>query len=242
MRDDSIKAYDVRDRIASYEADMDVMHPRRHKMLAVTMEVLPFDRGESFVALDLGVGTGFYAKRLLEEFPNCRLIAIDGAPSMIEVATVRLGEAASRVNFRIGDFRDLDSLLKPEERGLVVISGYALHHLTAEEKKRVIRRCAEFLLPAGWFLNADLVVGDTENLENRFQQLRLDGILARADASDHRFCDAASARSFLDNLERNEGDQPLSLLEDLEILRAAGFEHSGAFWVEYREAVTGGIK
>jgi hypothetical protein len=51
-----------------------------------------------------------------------------------------------------------------------------------------------------------------------------------------------STRAFLDDLEARDNDKPLPLVEDLKILRDAGLGNASAFWVEYREAVTGGFK
>lgn len=59
---------------------------------------------------------------------------------------------------------------------------------------------------------------------------------ALASRVDFRVCD------FLDRLEANEGDQPLTLLEDLEILRSSGLRSASALWLEYRELVSGGQK
>ncbi len=236
-----IAAYDVPERIASYDRDMDIMHPNRHKMVQVALDLLPFERERDFLALDVGSGTGFFTQRLLEAFSNARVIAVDGAPSMTETATERLGPMAARVEFRTGDFRDLGALLEPGERGLAVISAYALHHVDRDEKVGVIRSCLEFLEPGGWFLNADLIVAESEALEARIQELRVAGIVRRA-GDDARFNDPVRVRAFLDDLEANEGDQPLTLAEDLEVLGKAGVEHSGVFWTEHREAVTGGFK
>ena len=238
----SIAAYDIPERIASYDRDMDVMHPNRHKMVQVALDVLPFGRQRELLALDVGCGTGFFCQRLLAAFPNARVIAVDGARSMVETATERLGEQAELVDFRTGDFRDLDRLLTPEETGSLVISSYALHHVDHDAKVGVIRRCLEFLEPGGWFLNADLIVGETERLETRFQELRVEGIVHRAGPDDPRYRDSARVRAFLDDLEAKEGDQPLPLTEDLAILREAGLRHAGVFWSEFREAVTGGFK
>lgn len=240
-QEDSIVAYDVPERIARYDRDMDVMHPNRHKMVQVALDLLPFEREREFLALDLGVGTGFFTHRLLQAFPNARVIAVDGAAQMIETATERLGPLARRIDFRTGDFRDLDQILKPGERGAVVISAYALHHVDHADKVSIIRRCLDFLEPEGWFLNADLIVAECEQLERRIQELRVEGIVHRA-GSDSRFDDPVKVRTFLDDLEAKEGDQPLPLVEDLVILREAGLKHTGVFWAEHREAVTGGVK
>ena len=55
----------------------------------------------------------------------------------------------------------------------------------------------ELLLPGGWFINADLIVADSPELESRLQELRVAGIVERAGGSDNRFADSASTRQFL---------------------------------------------
>ena len=48
--------------------------------------------------------------------------------------------------------------------------------------------------------------------------------------------------SQLEELQSEEGDQPVTVWEDLEILKQAGLEDTCALWLEYREAVTAGRK
>ena len=67
-------------------------------------------------------------------------------------------------------------------------------------------------------------------------------IVERAGGSDNRFVDSASTRRFLDDLEANEGNQPLTLAEDLDVLRSSGLKNVSTFWLEYRELVSGGQK
>ena len=242
MKTQSIEAYDLPERVASYDADLGLMHPNRHKMMEVVLEVLPFPASAAFTAVDLGVGTGFFSQWILTRFPNCRVIAVDGAASMIEVAKARLGALAGRVDFRIGDFRKLKDLLSPGERGDLVYSAFALHHLTAPEKLGVVREALAFLNLGGWFLNADLIVAGDPAVEARIQQIRVEGIVGRAARRAPRFATAADTRAFLDNLEARDQDKPTTLREDLQVLQEAGFGNASVFWAEYREAVTGGFK
>lgn len=111
MRNNSITAYDLPNRVASYDADMEIMHPNRSKMVDIALEVLPFDSQSSIRALELGTGTGFFTKRFLETYPNSKIISVNGAESMVNLAKARLGRngheslLAKRVDFRIADFR-----------------------------------------------------------------------------------------------------------------------------------------
>ena len=240
MRKNSIKAYDLPARVASYDADMEIMHPNRSKMVDIALEILPFDSGASITALELGTGTGFFTKRFLEHFPNSKVISIDGAQSMVDLARVRIGSLADRVDFRIGDFRQLRQIIPDNKRVDVVFSSYSFHHLSVKEKTDVIRQALRFLHPGGWFVNADIIVSESEYMENLIQEIRVNGIVERASGSDQRFRDREATRSFLSNLEGNEADQPVTLMDDLQILKDADLKDVSVFWLEYREVVYGG--
>jgi ubiquinone/menaquinone biosynthesis C-methylase UbiE len=242
MTRESIAAYDTSRRVKSYDADMVLMHPNRSKMVQVVLEVLPFLRSSFVRALDLGVGTGYFTERFLKEFPNSEVVAIDGARAMIDLARVRLGALRDRVQFVVGDFRNLQQLTKDARGFDVVFSAYALHHLNRADKETVLRQAVDLLRPRGWFMNADLVVADSPEIDKRMQDLRVSGIVERAAGADKRFVDAASTRRFLDDLEAGEGDQPLTIADDLGVLRRSGLKNASVFWFECRELVSGGQK
>jgi tRNA (cmo5U34)-methyltransferase len=238
----SIDAYNLGKRVAAYDADMEIMHPNRSKMVEIALEVLPFESDARLVGLDLGIGTGYFTRRFLDAFPQAEIHAVDGAKTMVDLARTRLGSQGRQVSFHVGDFRDLGQLLTGTKSFDVVFSSYALHHLTRDEKTSVVREATTLLRPGGWFVNGDIVAADTPGAEKRIQEIRVRGIVERARGTDPRFTDYATTRRFLDELEANEGDQPLTLTDDLQVLRDAGLGDVTVFWLEYREAVTGGRK
>jgi tRNA (cmo5U34)-methyltransferase len=154
----------------------------------------------------------------------------------------RLGTLAGRVDFRIGDFRQASRHCSRSTQGDAVFSSYALHHLNHEEKREVITQAIRFLKPGGWLINADIVTHESKVIDERIQQLRVEGIVRRGHAIDPRFRDTASTRQFLDQLEATDADQPLTLAEDLQVFQEAGLTHSSVLWAEYREVVIGGRK
>lgn len=237
----SIEAYDIPQRVASYDADMNLMHPNRSKVVQIALDVVPFSREAAIQALDLGIGTGYFSERFLKYFPNSSVIAIDGAKNMIDMSKARLGKLSERVDFRTGDFLRLKELIIAKEFD-IVYSSYSLHHLNQHEKLSVVRDSLDLLKPHGWFINADIHVADSTLIEQRIQELRVRGLVERAAGSDERFMDSISTRCFLDDLEKRDADQPLTLIEDLRILRKAGLKGTAIFWAEYRDAVYGGHK
>jgi tRNA (cmo5U34)-methyltransferase len=237
----SVEAYDLASRVAAYDSDMEIMHPLRSKMADVVLEVLPMSASEPLRCVDLGVGTGMLTARMLEAFPYATVVAVDGAAAMMDWCRARLGAASRRVEFVISDFQSVPRDRLPEESVDVVFSAYALHHLSREAKRDVIARALRWIKPGGWFLNADLVVARDPQVEQRIQYLREAGIVDRANG-DCRFLTRESTRAHLAQLEAGEGDQPLTLAEDLELAREAGLRSVEVFWKQYREAVWGGPK
>ena len=47
----SIKAYDLPQRVESYDADMDLMHPDRSKVVQSALDILPFPSESPLFAL-----------------------------------------------------------------------------------------------------------------------------------------------------------------------------------------------
>src|SRR5258708_15268760 len=185
MTEQSIAAYDVSQRVKTYDAEMELMRPNRSKMVQVGIEVLPFPRTAALRAIDLGIGTGYFTKQFLNHFPNSKVLGIDGAQAMVELAKARLRSLASRVQFVIGDFRHLRQLAPDAGTADVVFSAYALHHLSRPDKEKVLRAVVELLVPGRWVINADLTVADSPDLESRLQELRVAGIVERAGGSDN---------------------------------------------------------
>jgi ubiquinone/menaquinone biosynthesis C-methylase UbiE len=237
----SVRAYDLEKRVATYDSDMEIMHPLRSKMAEAVLEVLPWAKTDPLRGVDLGVGTGLLAGRFLDAFKHASLVAVDGSAAMIDLCRSRIRSAANRVEFLVADFRTIPASRLAAGSVDVVFSAYALHHLTRKEKSNLIALSLGWLKPGGWFLNADLVVANHPQVERRLQSLREAGIVKRANG-DPRFGTLPATRAYLADLERNEHDQPLTLQDDLETAREAGLESVEVFWKEHREAVWGGPK
>jgi tRNA (cmo5U34)-methyltransferase len=101
--------------------------------------------------LELGVGTGMTAKRVLAVHPKARLVGIDESEAMLAEADVAGDLRVSRLE---------DPL--PEGPFDLVVSCLAIHHLDADGKRDLFRRIAAVLKPGGRFVLADVVVPERE--------------------------------------------------------------------------------
>jgi len=100
--------------------------------------------------LELGIGTGETARRVLALHPGARLTAIDESLPMLDRAHEVLPDA-SLVVARLQD-------PLPPRRFDLVVSALVVHHLTRAEKRDLFARVAKVLGPGGRFVLADVVV------------------------------------------------------------------------------------
>ena len=239
---ETVYAFNNHDIVDTYDSDMDVWHPNRAKMASIICEILPFHKTASLKFLDLGVGTGYLSHRIIEAFPNATIVAVDAAELMIEKARIRLRDHLQQVTFRLSTFQEL-----PDEEDTLsgldaVVSSFALHHLYREEKLALFEYIRSILKPNGWFLNCDILRTTDAVLEARFRYLHHLGIHQRLKKIKGMEKPIDRIASELAEKEKKDGDHPLSLTSDLQVLTDAGFRTSECFWKEYREAVYGGIK
>ena len=102
--------------------------------------------------LDLGIGTGETALRLLERHPDAVVVGVDESPAMLDAAAQRLGPRLAGTHVAL-----LQAPL-PEGRFDLVASALAVHHLDGDEKADLFRRLRQVVAPGGRFVLGDVVV------------------------------------------------------------------------------------
>lgn len=104
--------------------------------------------------LELGIGAGETAARVLAVHEGAHLTGVDSSPEMLAGAARAL--PGDRVTFVEADLADP---LPPGPFDLVV-SALAVHHLEGERKAELFERVAASLEPGGLFVLGDVVVPD----------------------------------------------------------------------------------
>jgi tRNA (cmo5U34)-methyltransferase len=104
--------------------------------------------------LELGIGTGETARRILATHPNAKLTAIDSSAEMLERARAVVPGA----DLRLAQLQDA----LPGGPFDLVVSALAVHHLDGTGKQGLFRRIADVLTPGGAFVLADVVVPEDE--------------------------------------------------------------------------------
>jgi SAM-dependent methyltransferase len=111
--------------------------------------------------LDLGCGNGRILARSFEIAPPARYAGVDLSAEALAEAREYLGGLSDVELFQA----DMLSFLENGSNGAfdVIFSGFALHHLGSEEKRRLFREAARGLAPGGAFLLIDVVRDDLES-------------------------------------------------------------------------------
>jgi trans-aconitate 2-methyltransferase len=102
------------------------------------LERLEIDGDESVI--DAGAGSGRVTAELIERLPGGRVLAIDGSPSMIDLARENLGDSAS---YAVMDLAELEV----EEPADVVFSTATFHWIADHDN--LFRRIHASLVPGG---------------------------------------------------------------------------------------------
>jgi tRNA (cmo5U34)-methyltransferase len=104
--------------------------------------------------LELGIGTGETAKRVLAAHPGANLTAVDSSKEMLERARGVVPQADLRLA------RLEDEL--PAGPFDLVVSALAVHHLDGRGKRDLFQRVAKVLAPGGMVVLADVIVPEDE--------------------------------------------------------------------------------
>ena len=102
--------------------------------------------------LDLGVGAGETAARVLRIHRDARLVGIDSSEEMLRGAERTL--PPGRVTLLL---QELSAPL-PDQRFDLVVSALAIHHLQGQAKATLFREVRARLAPGGVFVMGDVVV------------------------------------------------------------------------------------
>jgi SAM-dependent methyltransferase len=115
--------------------------------------------------LDLGCGDGRLAALLLAAVPGSTAVGVDLSPTMLEAARERFGGSP---DVTLIEAR-LDDPLPVEGPFDVVVSSFAIHHVTDERKATLAAEAAALLRPGGIFANLDIVRAPTRRLHERWR-------------------------------------------------------------------------
>lgn len=217
----------------------EVFTPGREEIEAAVLDHIPADSGEAFLAVDVGCGSGWLGEAVLREYPNSRLLALDGSGEMLRGAKERLDPFGSRAATRTFRLEDQAWISHIEVPVRCFVSCLVIHHLDGAGKRDLLRRIFEKLESGGAFLYADVV-------EEKSEYGRLHMARAWNEEVERRSRELAgddrAYRLFVDkgwNMYEHPDpmDKPSGTAEQIRWLEEAGYEGVDVPWARAGHAV-----
>jgi SAM-dependent methyltransferase len=216
----------------------------REERFAVIADVIEAACGAEPLVVDLGVGPGSLAIRLLNRLPGARVVGIDADPLLLGLARSAYGH---RSGLRLVD-HDLRmpgwlDALHLDRAPDAFVSTTALHWLTRDELAELYAGCARSLRPGGVLVNGDhLNSGAASPCLDSLTRVVREGRAARVgiagDEDWQAWWDAVRQAPELADLAAMRGphgvehdvDVAATLDDHLAALRRAGFAEAGTVW------------
>ncbi len=196
--------------------------------------------------VELCCGGGLLTRSLLDRFPRAEMLALDGSPTMLEAARQQAGPHAGRLTTHLFDLASTDWRTLPCQADAVV-SSLAVHHLDGPGKQALFGDIAAMLGPGGVFVLADLFAATTPTGKTISGRMWDDTVRAASLARDGNLAAYEYFRQDQWNIfnqpqPADSIDQPSSLHDQLDWLRAAGLAAVDCHWMRAGHAIVSGRK
>lgn len=221
--------------------------PGRAEQMASLVGLIPAAAEERFTVVEVGSGEGALARAVLDAFPHCRYVALDGSAAMrdhLRAALAGYGNRLEAHSFELADADWRGDLPRPLR---CILSSLVIHHLPGEGKRALFTDLAGRLEPGGALLIADVVEPRTPQVARLYAEqydalVREQSLARHGDLRDYeRFRELRwNYFAFDYGATEESGDYPSPLADQLGWLAEAGLAHMDCFWLRAGHAVYGG--
>jgi tRNA (cmo5U34)-methyltransferase len=211
------------------------------EQIEVMLRVIEARRAPVARFADLGCGGGALAQALLRQYPKAHATLVDFSEPMLDAARAQLGGYSPAPQFTVADlatpaWRTSIAGRAPVD---VVVSGYAIHHLSDERKQALYAEIFNLLAPGGMFVNVEHVASHTAWIEALSDDLVIDSLHAFHATQGSRKSRAQVADEFV-----HRPDKAANILVPVEVqcewLRAIGYADVDCYFKVFELAVFGG--
>lgn len=226
----------------------EIFVPGRAEQTSTLLGLIPAQKDEEFSLVELAAGGGELAEAILEHFPRCRYLALDGSTVMLEQLSQRLARFGDRIEVNRFDIAAPDWRTQLPAKLRCVLSSLCVHHLPGEGKQQLFKDMAAVLESGGALLLADILEPANRQIANLFarqydQIVREQSLAIRGDLSGYERFQQLKWNYFLHDYGTLDTiDHPSPLSDQLRWLTAAGFSVVDCFWMRAGHAVYGGYK
>lgn len=223
-----------------YRDSADIIIVERKRLLSILQSFYMhfiFGKPERAV-LDLGCGDGVAVYELLRIDNRLKATLLDGSNDMLVKAKERL-KGNDNFQFICASFQDILNRKVSLGNYDLITSSMATHHLTMVEKAALFRTVYSHLNPGGYFLNTDVILSPSENLEKWYLQLWRDWINEREAILK---IDSHEYDGIIKRYKDNADNKPDLLKTQLESLQSVGFRDVDCYYKYGIFAIFGGKK
>ena len=218
--------------------------PDREVQFQIISEMIPKPQKNKLI-LDICCGEGLLAETILKNFPECKVLALDGSKKMISRANSRLKKFKDRIEIKEFCLTSINwQKLKAVPHA--VISSLAIHHLDDKQKKILFQNIFNFLSPGGVFIISDLVLpannlGSFSAARQWDEAVRQQALKFGGDLKAFEKFKELQWNLFSDP-NPDPSDKPSQLFDQLKWLNDLGFKEIDIYWMKAGHAIYGGTK
>jgi tRNA (cmo5U34)-methyltransferase len=216
--------------------------PEREEQIEALCSLTP-EVGRKGTVIDLCCGEGLLSAALLERYPECQVLGLDGSPAMLTRARQTCSASGNRfktqlINLSAGDWR-----LRELQPG-AILSSLAIHHLDGPGKRQLFKDCFNMLQPGGGLLIADLIEPASQPANAYAAQRYDEAVRLRSLDIDGHLAMYERMLTLQWNIFRypDEMDRPSPLYAQQCWLDEAGFQGIDVFWLKAGHAIYGGYR
>jgi tRNA (cmo5U34)-methyltransferase len=226
----------------------EIFVPSRAEQTSTLLQLIPAETNEEFTVVELAAGEGVLAETVLESFPHCHYLALDGSEAMRARMGQRLARFGERLEIQPFELADQDWRTKLPSKVRCVLSSLCVHHLDSSGKRQLFHDMLKHLEPGGALLLADIVLPTDQRIANFFAQqydkiVREQSLELRGDLSGFEEFQKEEWNYFRhDYGKAGIYDQPSPLNEQLRWLQEVNFRQVDCYWMRAGHAIYGGYK
>ncbi len=233
--------WERKDKLFKYIEGVRQFFPLAQEQLETISRIIDKFNPDIINFLDLGCGDGFLGKFIYDIYPKSVGVFLDISTGMIQKARQR--ELKETTEFIVQDFGEDNwiSSLKSQTEFDLIISGFSIHHIENEKKKRLYKDIYRLLRPNGIFLNLEHVLSPSGSIEELFGDLFIDSM---TDYQNN--IGEPKSKEQIKEIYHDPNHQKLNKLEAVEKqckwLKETGFAEVDCYMKIFEFALFGGIK
>jgi tRNA (cmo5U34)-methyltransferase len=174
--------------------------------------------------LDLGCGDGLFIQELLQSFTPAKIVLVDGSAEMLAAAGKRLGDQPNLTCIQTS-FQKLLNNDPLHETFDFIYSSLAIHHLPFADKKKLYGYIHAHLSFGGSFVNYDVVLPRSAELEKLYLSLWRQWITGHPEKEKRE-----ELLTIPEQYKGNPDNMPDTLESQLDLLEKTGFKEVDCYY------------